>query len=57
MQAAFHRRVPKIKSVQSPVGLDMLQMGQFWLKSDTVLAKMFRNRVGGPRLTLFTGSL
>jgi hypothetical protein len=57
MQAAFHRRVPKIKSVQSPVGLDMPQMGQFWLKSDTVLSTMFRNRVGGRRLTLFTGSV
>jgi hypothetical protein len=57
MQAAFHRRVSKIKSVQSPVGLDLPQMGQFWLKSDTVPATMFRNRVGGPRLTLFTGSV
>jgi hypothetical protein len=27
------------------------QMGQFWLKSDTVLSTMFRNRVGGRRLT------
>jgi hypothetical protein len=57
MQAACHRRVLKIKSVQSPVGLDMPQMGQFWLKSDTVLSTMFRNRVGGRRLTLFTGSV
>jgi hypothetical protein len=32
-------------------------MGQFWLKSDTVLSTMFRNRVGGRRLRLFTGSV
>ena len=37
MQAALHRRVHKIKPLPTPAVLEIPQMSQFWLKSDTLL--------------------